>query len=62
MDIGIALRAEVDLFLFTVRLTVSALIQMWGPPDGGVLHLDTFGVDSSMFHSALRARVQAAVA
>ena len=40
MDIGIALRAEVDLFLFTLRLTVSALVQLWGPPDGGLIRLE----------------------
>ena len=40
LDIGVALRAEVDLFLFTIRLTISATVGLWGPPDGGFIRLE----------------------
>ena len=40
LDIGVALRAEVDLFLFTIRLTISATVGLWGPPDGGLIRLE----------------------
>ncbi|HEX7318174.1 MAG TPA: DUF6603 domain-containing protein [Pyrinomonadaceae bacterium] len=34
-DIGVSLRVEARLFLFTLKVTISAKLQMWGPPVGG---------------------------
>jgi hypothetical protein len=39
-DIGISLRVEASLFLFTLKLTLGVTLRMWGPPVGGVVHLD----------------------
>ncbi|MET0646945.1 MAG: DUF6603 domain-containing protein [Pyrinomonadaceae bacterium] len=38
-DIGITLRIEVSLFLFTLKLTLGLTLKMWGPPVGGVVYL-----------------------
>ena len=40
IEIGISLRVEVALFLTSVKATVGASIQMWGPPSGGIAHID----------------------
>lgn len=40
VDIGISLRIEAALFLFTLKVTISATLQMWGPPVGGIARID----------------------
>ena len=40
LDIGISLRIEAALFLFTLKVTISATLQMWGPPVGGIARID----------------------
>lgn len=39
-DFGITLRVEVALFLTTLKLTLGVTLKMWGPPVGGIVHLD----------------------
>jgi hypothetical protein len=39
-DIGISLRVEASLWLITLKVTIGVTIQMWGPPVGGVVHVD----------------------
>ena len=39
-EIGISLRVEARFFLFSIALTIAASIEMWGPPVGGVAHID----------------------
>lgn len=39
-DIGVSLRVEARLFLFTLKVTVSASLKMWGPPVGGYARLE----------------------
>lgn len=39
-DIGITLRVEASLFLTTLKLTLGVTLKMWGPPVGGIVHLD----------------------
>lgn len=39
-EIGISLRVEVRLFVFSIALTIAASVEMWGPPVGGVAHID----------------------
>lgn len=40
VDIGVSLRAEIALFLFTVKLAVGVTLKMWGPPVGGYVRLE----------------------
>jgi hypothetical protein len=40
VDIGVSLRAEVAFFLYTLKVTISATVQMWGPPVGGIVRVD----------------------
>jgi hypothetical protein len=40
VDIGISLRVEASLWLTTLKVTIGVTIQMWGPPVGGVVHVD----------------------
>lgn len=39
-EIGVSLRVEVKLFLFTLKVTISAMLKMWGPPVGGIARLE----------------------
>ncbi|HKU72332.1 MAG TPA: DUF6603 domain-containing protein [Pyrinomonadaceae bacterium] len=39
-EIGISLRVEARFFVFSISLTIAASIEMWGPPVGGVAHID----------------------
>lgn len=39
-EIGISLRVEASLFLTSIKVTISASVQMWGPPFGGIAHID----------------------
>ena len=39
-DIGISLRVEASLWLTSLKVTIGASIQMWGPPFGGIAHID----------------------
>ena len=39
-EIGISLRVELRLFVFSLSLTIAASVEMWGPPVGGVAHID----------------------
>jgi hypothetical protein len=39
-DIGVSLRVEVKLFLFTLKVTISAALRMWGPPVGGIARIE----------------------
>lgn len=40
VDIGVSLRVEVALFLYTVKVTVGVTLKMWGPPVGGFARLE----------------------
>lgn len=40
IEIGISLRAEIALFLFTVKVAVGVMLKMWGPPFGGFVRLE----------------------
>jgi len=39
-DIGISLRVEASLFLTSIKVTIGVSIQLWGPPVGGIVHVD----------------------
>lgn len=39
-EIGVSLRVEVKLFLFTLKVTISAMLKMWGPPVGGIARIE----------------------
>lgn len=39
-DIGISLRVEVSLWITTLKVTIGASIRLWGPPVGGIAHID----------------------
>ena len=39
-DIGISLRVEVSLWLTSLKVTIGASIRLWGPPVGGIAHID----------------------
>lgn len=39
-DIGISIRVEAAFTLTTIKATISVSLQMWGPPVGGVAHID----------------------
>ena len=39
-DLGISLRVEASFFLTSISVTISATIEMWGPPVGGIAHID----------------------
>lgn len=39
-ELGISLRVEARFFLKTFSLTIAATIEMWGPPVGGIAHID----------------------
>jgi hypothetical protein len=39
-EIGISLRVEASLFLTSIKVTIGASIQLWGPPVGGIAHID----------------------
>lgn len=39
-DIGISLRVEASFFLTSINVTLSVSLQMWGPPVGGIAHVD----------------------
>ena len=40
VDIGISLRVEAALFITSIKVTIAATIQIWGPPTGGLAHID----------------------
>lgn len=39
-ELGISLRVEAAFFLTSLKVTIGASIKMWGPPIGGVAHID----------------------
>jgi hypothetical protein len=39
-ELGISLRVEVSLWLTSLKVTIGASIQLWGPPVGGIAHID----------------------
>jgi len=39
-ELGISLRAEARFFLTSLNVTIAASIKMWGPPVGGIAHID----------------------
>ncbi len=39
-ELGISLRVEASLWLFTLKVTIGASIQLWGPPFGGIARID----------------------
>ena len=39
-DIGISLRVEASFFLGSINVTLSVSLKMWGPPVGGIAHID----------------------
>jgi len=39
-DIGISLRVEVSLWITSLKVTIGASIRLWGPPVGGIAHID----------------------
>ena len=39
-ELGISLRVEARFFLTSLSLTIAASIKMWGPPVGGIAHID----------------------
>src|SRR5215213_1549981 len=39
-DLGISLRVEASLFITSIKVTIGASIQLWGPPVGGIAHID----------------------
>lgn len=40
VDIGISLRAEVSFTIKTFSATLGVSLKMWGPPTGGIAHID----------------------
>lgn len=39
-ELGISLRVEAAFFLTSLKVTIGASIRMWGPPVGGIAHID----------------------
>ncbi|HKR13831.1 MAG TPA: DUF6603 domain-containing protein [Pyrinomonadaceae bacterium] len=39
-ELGISLRVEASFFLTSIKATIGASIMMWGPPVGGIAHID----------------------
>jgi hypothetical protein len=39
-DLGISLRVEVSLWITSLKVTIGASIRLWGPPVGGIAHID----------------------
>jgi len=39
-ELGISLKVKASFFLFDIDVTISASIEMWGPPVGGIAHID----------------------
>lgn len=39
-ELGISLRVEASFFLTSIKATIGASIMMWGPPVGGIAHVD----------------------
>lgn len=39
-DIGISLRVEASFFLTSIKVTLGVSLKMWGPPVGGIAHID----------------------
>jgi hypothetical protein len=39
-ELGISLRVEARFFLTSINVTIAASIKMWGPPVGGIAHID----------------------
>jgi len=39
-ELGISLRVEAAFFLTSLSVTIAASIEMWGPPVGGIAHID----------------------
>ena len=39
-ELGISLRVEAAFFITSLSVTISASIEMWGPPVGGIAHID----------------------
>ncbi len=39
-EMGISLRVEASFFLTSIKVTIGASIMMWGPPVGGIAHID----------------------
>ncbi len=39
-ELGISLRVHVALWITTLKVTIGASIRLWGPPIGGIAHID----------------------
>jgi len=39
-ELGISLKVKAAFFLFDIDVTISASIEMWGPPVGGIAHIN----------------------
>jgi hypothetical protein len=39
-ELGISLRVHVSLWITTLKVTIGASIRLWGPPVGGIAHID----------------------
>ena len=39
-ELGISLRVEASLFLTSIKVTIGASIELWGPPVGGIARID----------------------
>jgi uncharacterized protein DUF6603 len=39
-ELGISLRVEASFFLTSIKVTIAASVQMWGPPLGFIAHID----------------------
>ncbi len=39
-ELGISLRVEVSLWLTSLKISLGASIRLWGPPVGGIAHID----------------------
>ncbi|HKY06508.1 MAG TPA: DUF6603 domain-containing protein, partial [Blastocatellia bacterium] len=40
VELGVSMRIEAAFFLLTIKLALSASIEMWGPPVGGIAHVN----------------------
>lgn len=39
-ELGISLKVQASFFLLDIDVTISATVEMWGPPVGGIAHID----------------------
>ena len=55
-DIGISLRVEVALWITTLKVTLGVSILLWGPPVGGIAHIDLAVISFDINFGAPRPR------